>query len=61
MGSFERNAHILNQLVVKGVFFPAWPISARQSFRYRYVISRVSVALTVGERSEKKIRCDNDL
>ena len=42
-----------------GCFFPAWPISGHPTLLYRYVIFRVLGGLTVGEGSEKRIRCDN--
>jgi hypothetical protein len=42
-------------------FFPACKMSVHLTFRQRYVISRVSGGLTVGERTEKKIRCHNNL
>jgi len=44
-----------------GVFFLAWPTSAYPTFRYRYVVRRVSVSWTVGEVSKKRNRCYSNL
>jgi len=41
--------------------YPACTISALPTLGYLCVIRRVSGGLRVGEHSEKKIRCDNNL
>jgi len=45
----------------KNFCFPAWLTIARPTLRYRCIIRRVSGGLSVGERSEEKIRCVNNL
>jgi hypothetical protein len=61
-GEEKQNLRLGTGSFVNNVFFfPACKMSVHLTFRQRYVISRVSGGLTAGERTEKKIRYDNNL